>query len=164
MLTQPLIREATTFLCWYGFEQNVGVCLDRDALQLQVKPTVLVGLAGAGKLFTEEVLTLMGQNNERPIIMPMSNPTHKMECNAEEAQKATGPIGLICLMHACILLRKLLIFVKLRREECWLKVEVVVQVAAQSLPVAAPVLMCSMRAAPSSHPKVRCPCCHTVNV
>ncbi|KAK9904347.1 hypothetical protein WJX75_009960 [Coccomyxa subellipsoidea] len=56
----------------------------------RVKPTVLVGLAGAGKLFTEEVLTLMGQNNERPIIMPMSNPTHKMECNAEEAQKATG--------------------------------------------------------------------------
>ena len=58
--------------------------------KLQVKPTVLVGLAGAGKLFTEEVLTLMGQYNERPIIMPMSNPTHKMECNAEEAQKATG--------------------------------------------------------------------------
>lgn len=56
----------------------------------QVKPTVIVGLAGAGKLFTEEVLTLMGQYNERPVIMPMSNPTHKMECNAEEAQRATG--------------------------------------------------------------------------
>lgn len=57
---------------------------------LQVKPTVLIGLAGAGKLFTEEVLQLMGQHNERPVIMPMSNPTHRMECNAREAQAATG--------------------------------------------------------------------------
>ena len=57
---------------------------------LQVKPSVLIGLAGAGKLFTEEVLTLTGQHNERPVIMPMSNPTHRMECNAKEAQAATG--------------------------------------------------------------------------
>ena len=60
------------------------------AVVMQVKPNVLIGLAGAGKLFTEEVLTLMGQHNERPIIMPMSNPTHRMECNAREAQAATG--------------------------------------------------------------------------
>ena len=58
----------------------------------QVKPTVLIGLAGAGKLFTEEVLQLMGQHNERPVIMPMSNPTHRMECNAREAQAATGVV------------------------------------------------------------------------
>ncbi len=36
---------------------------------LQVKPTVLIGLAGAGKLFVEEILQTMGQHNERPIIM-----------------------------------------------------------------------------------------------
>ena len=59
---------------------------------VQVKPTVLIGLAGAGKLFTEEVLQLMGQHNERPVIMPMSNPTHRMECNAREAQAATGVV------------------------------------------------------------------------
>ena len=35
----------------------------------QVKPTVLIGLAGAGKLFTEEILVAMGEHNERPIIM-----------------------------------------------------------------------------------------------
>jgi malic enzyme len=70
------------------------VCGSKSVSSSQVKPNILIGLAGAGKLFKEEVLTLMGQYNERPIIMPMSNPTHKMECNAEEAQRATGDFAI----------------------------------------------------------------------
>ena len=38
-------------------------------VSVQVKPTVLIGLAGAGKLFTEDILVSMGEHNERPIIM-----------------------------------------------------------------------------------------------
>jgi malic enzyme len=63
---------------------------DLRVLAIQVKPTVLIGLAGAGRLFSNDVLVAMGRHNERPIIMPMSNPTSKMECTAEEAQYATG--------------------------------------------------------------------------
>ena len=59
----------------------------------QGKPTGLIGLSGAGRLFTEGVLRLMGELNEQPIIMPMSNPTHRMECTAEDAQRMTGELA-----------------------------------------------------------------------
>ena len=60
-----------------------------DDNALQVKPTALIGLSGAGPIFTPGVLTKMGEFNDRPIIFPMSNPTHRMECKAQDAQKYT---------------------------------------------------------------------------
>ncbi len=61
-----------------------------DRARRQVKPAVLIGLAGAGRLFKPEVLKVMGDCNKAPIIFPMSNPTSKMECTAEDAQQQTG--------------------------------------------------------------------------
>ena len=44
-----------------------------------VKPTVLIGVSGQPGLFTEEVVRVMHANCERPVIMPLSNPTSRVE-------------------------------------------------------------------------------------
>merc|ERR1719507_934457 len=56
----------------------------------RVKPNVLIGLSAVGGLFNKEVLTAMNQNEAPPIIFPLSNPTSRSECTAQQAQEATG--------------------------------------------------------------------------
>jgi len=55
----------------------------------KVKPTVLIGLSGCGGIFNDEVLTEMNKCPSPPIILPLSNPTSRSECTAEQAQRCT---------------------------------------------------------------------------
>ncbi|RDX80509.1 hypothetical protein CR513_38933, partial [Mucuna pruriens] len=50
-----------------------------------IKPTVLIGSSGVGKTFTKEVIEAMTSNNDKPLILALSNPTSQSECTAEEA-------------------------------------------------------------------------------
>ena len=51
------------------------------------RPTCLIGLSGQGGLFSKEILEEMNEQPEnwKPIIFPLSNPTSRAECTAEEA-------------------------------------------------------------------------------
>lgn len=60
-----------------------------DAIRA-VKPTILVGATARAGTFTQEMLETMARTAERPIVMPLSNPTSKAECTAEQAIEWTG--------------------------------------------------------------------------
>lgn len=52
---------------------------DLLAVATALKPTVLIGTSGQPGAFTEEVIRAVASHTERPVIMPMSNPTDQSE-------------------------------------------------------------------------------------
>ncbi|WP_445156700.1 NAD-dependent malic enzyme [Halomonas sp. E14] len=54
---------------------------DQSLLEVarHIKPTVLIGVSGQPGLFSEEVIRAMHAGCERPVVMPLSNPTSRAE-------------------------------------------------------------------------------------
>ena len=51
-----------------------------------MKPTILLGVTGVGRTFTEGLIREMARHVTTPIIFPLSNPTANAECTPEQAR------------------------------------------------------------------------------
>jgi len=58
-------------------------------------PTVLIGVTAQPGLFSEAILAETAKHSDRPIVLALSNPTHKCECTPEAVWKATDGKGLV---------------------------------------------------------------------
>lgn len=68
---------------------------DRSRLTLEeiianLRPAILLGTSGTPGTFSEPVVRTMARVNERPLVFPLSNPTSKSECTAEQALAWSG--------------------------------------------------------------------------
>ncbi|KAG2431097.1 hypothetical protein HXX76_009628 [Chlamydomonas incerta] len=69
---------------------DVPACATLIEAVRAIKPTVLIGASAVPNSFNQEVVEVMAELNERPIIFPLSNPTSLAECTFEQAWKWTG--------------------------------------------------------------------------
>ncbi|MEE3650143.1 MULTISPECIES: NAD-dependent malic enzyme [unclassified Brenneria] len=71
-----------------------------DAISLlevvrNAKPTIMIGVSGQPGLFTEEIIREMHQHCARPIVMPLSNPTSRVEARPEDIIRWTDGAALV---------------------------------------------------------------------
>lgn len=74
--------------------------MESDAISLlevvrNAKPTILIGVSGQPGLFTEELIREMHKHCPRPIVMPLSNPTSRVEARPEDIINWTEGAALV---------------------------------------------------------------------
>ncbi|MER6031938.1 NAD-dependent malic enzyme [Streptomyces sp. NPDC001851] len=74
-----------------GGEQPIGL---REVVD-RVQPTVLVGTSTVHGAFGEDVVRSMAAHVERPVVLPLSNPTDRIEALPEDVLKWTGGKALV---------------------------------------------------------------------
>lgn len=74
-------RLAPHYLPYAHDVPNIGLL---EAIRT-IRPQVLIGATGSPGTFTEPVIRLMAELNERPVIFALSNPTSRAECTALQA-------------------------------------------------------------------------------
>lgn len=73
---QRKLAQKTEEVAHWGNVESVISLLD---VVKNAKPTVLIGVSGQPGLFTEEIIRTLAANCEHPIVLPLSNPTSRVE-------------------------------------------------------------------------------------
>ena len=75
----PLVQKEVDIEHW-DKSQNLGL----EQVIKQAKVTVLFGVSGQKGLFTQNVIEALCENTENPIVLPLSNPTSRVEATPQE--------------------------------------------------------------------------------
>ena len=89
---EPLAQRRGTVAGWRLDDPSR---LGLDDVVRNAHPTVLIGVTAQPDLFSAEILAETAKHCERPIVLALSNPTHKCECSPEAVWKATDGKGLV---------------------------------------------------------------------
>jgi malate dehydrogenase (oxaloacetate-decarboxylating) len=77
MYAQPVERVSA----WQNASSGV---IGLDEVIAKIEASVLIGLSTVGGSFTEQIIREMARKTERPIVLPLSNPTEKSEAKPED--------------------------------------------------------------------------------
>jgi malate dehydrogenase (oxaloacetate-decarboxylating) len=87
----PYARPAGEVTGWAGPGGGIGLA----EVVAQAKPTILIGTSTQPGAFTEQMVRAMASSVERPIILPLSNPTSRCEARPEDLIRWTDGRALV---------------------------------------------------------------------
>jgi malate dehydrogenase (oxaloacetate-decarboxylating) len=88
---RPYARPAAEVASWSGAGEGIPLA----EVVARVRPTMLIGTSTQPGAFTESMVKDMAAHTERPIIMPLSNPTSKCEALPEDLIRWTDGRALV---------------------------------------------------------------------
>ena len=86
-----LVQPSEAIASWETGSDSVSLL---DVVR-HARPTVLIGVSGQPGLFTEEIIREMHRHCPRPVIMPLSNPTSRVEATPADLISWTDGAALI---------------------------------------------------------------------
>src|SRR3954470_22510369 len=81
---KPFVHDRSVAASW-KLDQPGRVML-ADVVR-NAKPTTLIGVSGQPGAFSEAVVRMMAENNRRPVIFPLSNPTSRAEATPQDVER-----------------------------------------------------------------------------
>ncbi|RJT46826.1 NAD-dependent malic enzyme [Rahnella woolbedingensis] len=86
-----LVQKSSSLNGWGMTNDSISLL---DVVR-HAKPTVLIGVSGQPGLFTEEIIREMHKHCARPVVMPLSNPTSRVEATPADILNWTDGAALV---------------------------------------------------------------------